>query len=1313
MADISLQEYLENVETLLQGDNNDEVVQHCRHILRYYPKNAAAYRLLGQALLHGNSLDEAEAILRRVLSVYPDDYVAHLGLSEIQERRGNGNEAIWHLERAFEQTPNDAQITEKLRELYRRYRQTNQDRIQLTSGALARQYIRSGLHTQAIGTLQSALDEAPKRADLRLLLASTFWDSGHEVEGAEAALDVLKILPDCVQANQILAWLWLAEGRPSDAQRYVSRIEAVDPYLAFQMVQSAPPPDDAFTLPELDYTSIARRRLATSQPDWLQEIDQREQEAAPVDDDWMAMAAGDVATDAPSPADEALETPMPADWMLDEAEASEAVEADDLFAEFGTAEDTPDESPVAETEAAPARTGMTDLLSRLDEPEAQAGEAGDGIEMADLSFLDEEDLPDADWLAVPNDPTGDIEEELPASGWLGEAGAFQAASDVDDDMAWLESAEAETGVHGWEPEQDDTEWLQQAEALTQGGTDTLPGTDDEDPLAWLHESGVELSETEGGRTFPTLDEEGDMNFEALEAEDPFAWMRDSGVEMHEAENTPDLFAGMDSGELATGEFYAAEDSADPLAWLHESGVEMADDEAAPVDTPPEAPATASSPADDMAWLQDESLLDEALDIEALQETGSLSAEDIEEAEELPAPHLEDHLPLGAGALDAVTMLATDEPQEIPDEAQPSLADIYDETDGQTTMSDPNDQELPDWLSSSSSEDDAFSWLNDAEGDDTGEPDDENALDWMAEIPDEAAESPSTMDVSFEEQPGEDSGFDWLNTEPDEPEAEPVNNVPDWLAGAAPAETSGESDFEWLAMEGDNADEEAQPMESAPDWLAEAAPLAQSEAGEPDEPQDAEQFSWEATDEEAQPMESAPDWLADIAPAAEAATNEPETVDMGESEIDWQAVGTQEDDETPAWMTEAADTEADSLYETESASDELEWLTTDTTEATDEETAAPASDTPDWLRQAAPSAEFMGEDEPESPEGEQFEWLAAEGEDDEPAAETSFTWETDEDEDEALEQAGIGSETPDWLSEIAPVGEADSDEMAEAEDEAADSFAWSAESEPDWLADLAAHEEEDDDADEVAETSADDDVPAWLAEAAPSADEALAWAEDDEAQEIAFSTDAAQSEFGWLGEQGADDEAEIAAGAEPAVTEWADDYPVLDEEYEVTAAEEFAPLDDQEMSEQQAAFVPGADALPEDGDADYSDETEQALAAAAAPPPAENAPDWLNAMVPGLDLKYEPEAEAEEIAEQDVVESPQAAARDFNWLTEIVDEETAQVETVRETAEESGRQADRQRRFVFSRRPAWMRGKTESKDQPDDDEDDFSLPDWLK
>ena len=1103
MADISLQEYLEKVETLLQGDNNDEVVQHCRHILRYYPKNAAAYRLLGQALLHGSSLDEAEEILRRVLSVYPDDYVAHLGLSEIQERRSNGNEAIWHLERAFEQTPNDAQITDKLRDLYRRYRQTNQDRIQLTSGALARQYIRSGLHTQAIGTLQNALAQSPKRADLRLLLASTFWDSGHEVEGAEAALDVLKILPDCVQANQILAWLWLAEGRPSDAQRYVSRIEAVDPYLAFQMVQSAPPPDNAFTLPELDYTSIARRRLATSQPDWLQEIDQREQEAGQVEDDWMAMAADDVAMDAPSPADEALETPMPADWMLDEAEASGAVEADDLFAEFETAEGTADDIPVAEADAAPVRTGMTDLLSRLDEPQAQETEAAGNIEMADLSFLDEEDLPDADWLTVPDDAAAEAEEELPTSGWLSNAGDFQEASDVDDDLTWLESAEAETGVTGWEAEQDDTEWLQEAEALTIGGTDALPGTDDEDPLAWLHESGVELSETEGGRTFPTLDDEDSIDFQAMEAENPFAWMRDSGVEMQETDNAPDLFAGMDSGELATGEFYAAEDSADPLAWLHGSGVEMADDEAAPVDEPPEEPVVTSSPANDMAWLQDESLLDEALDIEAMHETGGLTTGSLHEEadEELPAPHLEDHMPLGAGALDAVTALAEDEPQEIPDEAQPSLPDIYDETDGQTTMSDPNDQELPDWLSSSSSsEDDAFSWLNDAEGEEAGELEDENALDWMAEIPDEAAESPSTMDVSFEEQPGEDSGLDWLNTEPEEPDAEPVSSVPDWLTGAAPAETSGEGDFEWLAMEGDDAAEEAQPMESAPDWLTDAAPLAQGE-DVPGEPEEAEQFSWEATEEEAQPMEATPDWLADIAPTTEATTSEPETVDMGEGEIDWTAAGMQEDDGTPAWMTEAADTEADSLYETESASHELEWLTTDSVEETEEESAAPVSDTPDWLREAAPSAEFAGEDEPESPESEQFEWMAEESEAAETAAETTFTWETDGEEE--AEQAGIGSETPDWLAEIAPVGEADSGEMADAEDEAADSFAWSAESEPDWLADLAANEE--DEAEEMAEAATGDDVPAWLAEAAPSGDEALAWTEDDEAQEVGFST----------------------------------------------------------------------------------------------------------------------------------------------------------------------------------------------------------------
>ncbi|NWG18508.1 MAG: hypothetical protein HXY41_17950, partial [Chloroflexi bacterium] len=126
----------------------------------------------------------------------------------------------------------------------------------------------------------------------------------------------------------------------------------------------------------------------------------------------------------------------------------------------------------------------------------------------------------------------------------------------------------------------------------------------------------------------------------------------------------------------------------------------------------------------------------------------------------------------------------------------------------------------------------------------------------------------------------------------------------------------------------------------------------------------------------------------------------------------------------------------------------------------------------------------------------------------------------------------------------------------------------------------------------------------------------------------------------------------------------------------------------------------------------------------APTPANNAPDWLNAMVPGLDVDYAaPEDEPiEQTYAEDVVlhrsmafapEVSPSPRKDFDWLVEIVEEETQQMPA----AQTGGR------RFVFSRQPAWLRQPTEQRDEAaprrdaQDDEtdgqDDSDLPDWLR
>ena len=83
---------------------------------------------------------------------------------------------------------------------------------------------------------------------------------------------MLETLPYCVEANRILTTLWLDEGRPSDAQRYLEQIQEVEPYLALQLVQSDAPDDDDFQIAELDYQRIAEANLASAQPDWFMDI---------------------------------------------------------------------------------------------------------------------------------------------------------------------------------------------------------------------------------------------------------------------------------------------------------------------------------------------------------------------------------------------------------------------------------------------------------------------------------------------------------------------------------------------------------------------------------------------------------------------------------------------------------------------------------------------------------------------------------------------------------------------------------------------------------------------------------------------------------------------------------------------------------------------------------------------------------------------------------------------------------------------------------------------------------------------------------
>jgi len=145
MAKISLRAYNREIEKLIDSGLIDEATAHCRHILKAFPKHVDTYRQMGKAFLEGKRYGDAADILQRVLSSVPDDFVSHLGMSIIREDEGNLDEAIWHMERAYEIQPAHTAIKDELRRLFRRREGLEPTRIRLTRGALARMYANGDL----------------------------------------------------------------------------------------------------------------------------------------------------------------------------------------------------------------------------------------------------------------------------------------------------------------------------------------------------------------------------------------------------------------------------------------------------------------------------------------------------------------------------------------------------------------------------------------------------------------------------------------------------------------------------------------------------------------------------------------------------------------------------------------------------------------------------------------------------------------------------------------------------------------------------------------------------------------------------------------------------------------------------------------------------------------------------------------------------------------------------------------------------------------------------------------------------------------
>ena len=455
MAEISLSAYQDKLASLLDKNEYDAVIAHSRHILRDQPKNLRAYEQLGRALVKTSRWAEAADVLRRLLGARPSDFDAHAELAGAYRQLGQFERAIWHAERALDQQPNDQAAISLIRDLYRRSRNQEIDRLQLTAGALAQQHIRGNLLQEALNTLDEALERRPERIDLRLLRARALWLDGQRMEAAETAVDILELLPYAIDANRIMTELWLMEQRPSDAQPYLQRIEELDPYLAHQLAAGETAPPDLVTLEELDTSGITPREQAIVDPNWLDTLG---------DDGGEQAGAGGLGTLLGMNENEAESAEETITADLDDLLSDEQIES--LFSELVTGE------PVAAVSEVQRESRLEELLTNMEEdgflaqPDAAADAANEEHPLADeldaiVAQLDTEtdDAPATDPTDLQSELDGDLAnllEELDAadedSGWMAEIqqGGLSAGENGDSltymddfDREWIAERDSE------------------------------------------------------------------------------------------------------------------------------------------------------------------------------------------------------------------------------------------------------------------------------------------------------------------------------------------------------------------------------------------------------------------------------------------------------------------------------------------------------------------------------------------------------------------------------------------------------------------------------------------------------------------------------------------------------------------------------------------------------------------------------------------------------------------------------------------------------------------------------------------------------
>jgi len=233
MADVSLRAYHRKIENWIEEDNIDKAVSQIAYLLREFPKELQTWRCLSKALLQKQDFVNADKVFEIILRVDPDDFVSHIGKSMAAEFHGEMEIAVEHMRRAFEIQPSNEGLQNELKRLIIKNNGVEPNKVRLTRGALIKIYLRGSLYEQAIAEALIGIRENSQRADYQLALAESYEKTSDYAKSVEICVNILKDLPYCQKANEILDAILSQTSKDDIPQTYRQRLIALDPYYAY------------------------------------------------------------------------------------------------------------------------------------------------------------------------------------------------------------------------------------------------------------------------------------------------------------------------------------------------------------------------------------------------------------------------------------------------------------------------------------------------------------------------------------------------------------------------------------------------------------------------------------------------------------------------------------------------------------------------------------------------------------------------------------------------------------------------------------------------------------------------------------------------------------------------------------------------------------------------------------------------------------------------------------------------------------------------------------------------------------------------